>query len=212
MKSMMRWATLVAVVGLILWAAPAQARRDGDSEGAVKQPAAREGDAPNPEAKNRVRDREGSAQGEEALLGRQRIRLLQTGKVLTVAVTAPWATNDAQAQDLVDKALVSQKALLNAEAEQAELLAKLVKAARARDMEAVKAVTEQIKSSARTIEQNERALAEDMRVLNSRLGELNPNRERPPEKRVEGRPVREGAREGGDTPRKGAADAPREGG
>lgn len=191
MKTLAILLTIAVVFGMTSWADPAQARRDGDSEVTVKQPAAREGVAPNPEAKNRVRDRERSAQGEESLLGRQRMRPLETGKVLTVAVTAPWVMNDAQTQELVDKALVSQKALLNAETEQARLLEELVKASRSGDKEAVEAAKAQIKDSSKIVEQNERALAEDMRALNSRMRATDPSRERPAQK-----PAGEGAGKG----------------
>jgi hypothetical protein len=194
-RGMLSWIAVAVVLGLVAWTAPAQERRDGAAEGAVAQPAEKDGDAPSPEARNRVRDREAGAQGEEALLGRQRNRL-PSGKALVHAITSPWAKDDAELQSLVDKVLAQQQALLEAQTEQLKLLKKTAAERSTATKDTAAYALLKMESSINDVREIESSLNKDMAALNKRMGELRPPRARPVQRAQEAAPEREGAREG----------------
>lgn len=179
-RKAMKLATLLCVAGVLIWvsSAPAQERRDGSREGAVKQSAERGDATPGPEAQIKVRDRDGGAQREDGMLGRQPGRPSGAGQILTAAVTASWASENAEVRQLVDKVLADQKAAHAAQTGQYEALSAFVLAARGTDTEALAAARKTLDEAVRASADSDRALSEDLRALSAKLQEISPNRDR----------------------------------
>jgi hypothetical protein len=211
-RRVLLWVALVAVLGLVAWTAAAQEGDVAADEGAVVKPAETQADAPvAPEA--RVRQRRARAEGEEA--GARRRPGRPTAKSLGYAITAPWAKDDPQLQQLVDKVIAGQEELIALQLNQLKILKEGVQERPTADKNRAALRFIWVEGTLADVQATQQALDEDAAALNTRLNELRPARE-PGNRQREGQP-REGVP---DVPKEGApqaapegaADAPREGG
>jgi len=99
------------------------------------------------------------------------------GRLLIVAVTAPWAKDDAELQALVDKTMSDRKDLYKAEGDQMKAFAAVLKGFRngktreelENEIEALKAAHEELREARQT-------LHEDIQAIHERMKELRPER------------------------------------
>jgi len=95
-------------------------------------------------------------------------------RLLMIAVTAPWAKDNADVQKLVDAILADRKTMLTDEGTRVAAVEQLVQAARAGDAAAVKAAREALKAANEKCAADARQLRDDLRALHEKIRALRP--------------------------------------
>ena len=97
---------------------------------------------------------------------------LRIHMLLMVALRAPEARDDAEAQRLVDKIIADRKEMIEAESNRLTAFESLVRAVRSGDKEAVKSAREELKDATDKLRAEAKQLREDLKALKDRLDEL----------------------------------------
>ena len=99
-------------------------------------------------------------------------------RMVMIAVTAPWAKEDAELQRLVDKTIRDRKALYRAEGEVIRAFEAFVAAAReAENKEDLKDEHEALKAAHQAQREAAKVLGEDLKAIHEKLQELCPDRD-----------------------------------
>lgn len=121
------------------------------------------------------------------------------GRVIMMAVAAPWAKDDAEMQRLVDQAIADRKTMIGSESARVGAFENLVRGIRAgKTKEELKPEADALEAATKKLRQDARKLHEHLRAIGKRLRELRPERPEGDEGQEGAWRGRRGNRQGGE--------------